>query len=71
MNPKPGWTISEGWLTVVFVGAMVVAGIDALGLEPDHWLVEVGAFVAAALAVAGYQTSRSRVKSPWKGKNDG
>jgi hypothetical protein len=69
MTPKPGWTTSEWWLTVVFVAAMVVAGIGALGLAPDHWLVKIGAFVSAALAVAGYQASRARAKSPWRGGN--
>ena len=63
MNPKPGWTTSEWWLTLVFVGTMSVAALGALDLGPAHWLSKVGASLAAALVVAGYQLSRARVKS--------
>jgi len=63
MSPKPGWTTSEWWLTLVFVGAMSVAAIGALDLGSAYCLSKVGASLAAALVVAGYQLSRARVKS--------
>jgi len=56
---KPGWTTSEAWITVTFVLAMVVAGLQAA--EAD-WALRLASIIAAAMSAAGYAISRGLAK---------
>ena len=56
---KPGWTTSEAWGTVVFVLAMVVAGLQASDAD---WALKLASIIAAGLSAAGYAISRGLAK---------
>ena len=58
---KPGYKTSEFWLSLaaVLVSAFLAAGV----LPVDHWAVKAAGLIAAALAAAGYGSSRAQLKA--------
>ena len=59
---KPGYKTSEGWLTAA---TMLLSMLYALGMVGSGQGTgdKIAAFIAAALASAGYAVSRGSVKS--------
>ena len=66
VESKPGVQTSEFWKTLVFVVLSVLTGLNIIGPDfADRYaaIIDAAAFLAGAIATAGYSLARGRAKS--------